>query len=206
MFLPFYLTLPLQHLTYQANMIFPQFMINTIFFQGIANWALVYLLWQIHCTINPYIWPRICAELIRLLDTFNFKFLLLSIISLNRCALHRPLARYVKLRVAHAPGIPGTFSPPPRFSDPDMHHITCRDACRDLLTSDFLWSRWRGKLSRHSRRMCNPQFYVSAKGPMTLFKMVKEIKKIMLTALPVVMGWIHNRHILYYVICYQTHK
>ena len=38
---------------------------------------------------------------------------------------HGPLARYVKLRVAHAPGMPGTFSPPPRVSDPDMHHGTC---------------------------------------------------------------------------------
>ena len=36
-----------------------------------------------------------------------------------------PLARYVNLRVAHAPGMPGTFFPPPRFSDPDMHHGTC---------------------------------------------------------------------------------
>ena len=26
---------------------------------------------------------------------------------------HEPLTRYVKLRVAHAPGMPGTFSPPP---------------------------------------------------------------------------------------------
>ena len=26
---------------------------------------------------------------------------------------HWPLTRYVKLRVAHAPGMPGTFSPPP---------------------------------------------------------------------------------------------
>ena len=26
---------------------------------------------------------------------------------------------------AHAPGIPGTFSPPARVSDPDMHHGTC---------------------------------------------------------------------------------
>ena len=26
---------------------------------------------------------------------------------------HRPLTRYVKLRVAHAPGMAGTFSPPP---------------------------------------------------------------------------------------------
>ena len=35
------------------------------------------------------------------------------------------LARYVKLRVAHAPGMPVTFSPPPRVSDPGMHHGTC---------------------------------------------------------------------------------
>ena len=36
-----------------------------------------------------------------------------------------PLTRYVKLRVAHAPGIPGTFSQPLRVSDPDMHYGTC---------------------------------------------------------------------------------
>ena len=34
------------------------------------------------------------------------------------------------------------------------------------LTSGFLWSRWRGKRSRHSRRMRNPQFHVSGKRPM----------------------------------------
>ena len=33
-------------------------------------------------------------------------------------------ARQVKLRVVHAPGMPGTFSPPPWASDPDMHHGT----------------------------------------------------------------------------------
>ena len=33
------------------------------------------------------------------------------------------------------------------------------------LTSGFLWSRWRGKRSRHSRRMRKPQFYVSGKRP-----------------------------------------
>ena len=38
---------------------------------------------------------------------------------------HGPLARYVKLRVAHAPGMPETFFPPPRVSNPDMHHGTC---------------------------------------------------------------------------------
>ena len=84
---------------------------------------------------------------------------------------HGPLARYVKLRVAHAPGMPGTFSPPPLGSDPDMHHDTCAThvswCMPGSLTSVFLWSRWRGKRSRHSRRMRNRQFYVSGKRPMT---------------------------------------
>ena len=34
-----------------------------------------------------------------------------------------PLTRYVKLRIAHAPGMPGTVSLPPQVSDPDMHHV-----------------------------------------------------------------------------------
>ena len=38
---------------------------------------------------------------------------------------HGPLTRYVKLRSAHAPGMPGTFSLLPRVSDPDMHQGTC---------------------------------------------------------------------------------
>ena len=90
---------------------------------------------------------------------------------------HGPLARYVKLSVAHAPGMPWTFSPPPRFSDPDMHHGTCVThvswCMPGSLTSDFLWSRWRGKRSRHSRRMHNPQFYVSGKRPMDLLQIVR---------------------------------
>ena len=80
-----------------------------------------------------------------------------------------PLARYLKLRVAYAPGIPGTFSSPPRVSDPDMHHGTCMIHAQwwmpGSLTSGFLWSRWQGKCSRHSRRMRNPQFCISGKRP-----------------------------------------
>ena len=38
---------------------------------------------------------------------------------------HGPLARYVKLRVAYAPGVSGTFSSSPLVSDPRMHHGTC---------------------------------------------------------------------------------
>ena len=85
-------------------------------------------------------------------------------------AVYGPLDRYVKLRVTHAPGMPGTFSPPLRVSDPDMHHGMCVThvpwCMLGLLTSGFLWRRWWGKTSRHSRRMRNPQFYVSGKRPM----------------------------------------
>ena len=87
---------------------------------------------------------------------------------------HGPLTRYAKLRVAQAPGMffpgtQGTFSPPSRVSDPDMHHGTCVTYVPwympGSLTSDFLWSRWRGKRSQHSRHMRNTQFCVSGKRP-----------------------------------------
>ena len=59
-----------------------------------------------------------------------------------------PLARYVTLLVAHAPRMPGTFSPPPWVNDPDMHHgmcVTHEPWCMSgSLTSGFLWSRSRG--------------------------------------------------------------
>ena len=51
-----------------------------------------------------------------------------------------------------------------------MHHGTCVThvplCMPGSLTSDFLWYWWRGKHSRHSRRMRNPQFDVSGKRPM----------------------------------------
>ena len=77
---------------------------------------------------------------------------------------------YVKLQVAHAPGMPGTFSSPPRVSDPDMHRGTCVThvpwCIPGSLVRGFLWSRWWGKRFWHSRRICNPQFCVSGKRPM----------------------------------------
>ena len=82
-------------------------------------------------------------------------------------ASHEPYIRYAKLWVAHAPRMPGTFSPPPRVSDPDMHHGTCLThvpwCMPGSLTSGIFWGRWRGKRSRHSRCMRNPQFCVSGK-------------------------------------------
>ena len=87
------------------------------------------------------------------------------------CSSHGPLTRHTKLRVVHAPGMPGTFSPPPRVSDPVMHQGTCVThvpwCMPGSLTNGFLWSRWRGKRSRHSRRMRNPQCYVSGMRPIT---------------------------------------
>ena len=60
---------------------------------------------------------------------------------------HGPLARYVKIAGAQSPGMPGTFSPLPRVSDPDMHHGTCVTrvpwCMPGSLTSGFLWSRRR---------------------------------------------------------------
>ena len=81
------------------------------------------------------------------------------------------LSKYAKLRVAHAPGMPGTFSLTPWVSDPDMHHGTCVAhvpwCMSGSLTNGFLWNRWREKRSQHSWRMRNPQFCVSGKRSMT---------------------------------------
>ena len=63
----------------------------------------------------------------------------------------------------------GKFSSAPRVSDSDMNHGACVThvswCIPRTLTSGFLWSQWRGKRSRHSRRMHNPQFYLSGKRP-----------------------------------------
>ena len=54
-----------------------------------------------------------------------------------------------KIAGAHAPGMPGTFSPSLQASDPDMHHGTCVThvpwCMLGSLTSGFLWNRRRGK-------------------------------------------------------------
>ena len=66
----------------------------------------------------------------------------------TRCLVpsHGPLARYVKLLVAH---MPGTFSPTTWVSDPDMHHGTCVThvtwCMPGSLTNGILWNRSQGK-------------------------------------------------------------
>ena len=94
----------------------------------------------------------------------------------NACSLHRypwTSCQIRKIAGAHARGMPGTFSPSPQVSDPDMHHGTCVThvpwCMPGSLTYGFLWKRRREKFSRHSRRMRNLQFYVSGKRPIDLF-------------------------------------
>ena len=79
-----------------------------------------------------------------------------------------PLIRYVKLRVAHAPG---TFSPPPRVGDPDMHHGTCVThvpwCILGSLTSGFLWSRWRKNVPSIPGACAKHNFTYLVRGPCT---------------------------------------
>ena len=89
------------------------------------------------------------------------------------------LARYVKLWVAHTPGIPERF---PRHRGLAIltygtcvtygtsHNGTCVTqvlwCMPGSLTNGFLWSRWRGKRFRHSRRMRSTHFYASGNRSM----------------------------------------
>ena len=73
--------------------------------------------------------------------------------------------RYVKLRVAHAPGMPGTFcrhrlQRKPLVSDPGMHYGTC--VTHVQLCISLPLARGGGK-----NVPGNPQFYVSGKRPIT---------------------------------------
>ena len=81
------------------------------------------------------------------------------------------LTRYVKLWVAHAPRMSETFPPPPTSkettSSRSCHASRLGRHARALMHGGIANPRWRGKLSRHSRRMRNPQFYVSGKLPIS---------------------------------------
>ena len=65
-----------------------------------------------------------------------------------------PLVRYVRLRVAHAPGMPGTFFPPTDFKG------NCRVVCRDRLPAVA------GKTFPAFPAHAHPQSYVFGKRPM----------------------------------------
>ena len=90
---------------------------------------------------------------------------------------HGPLARNVKLWVAHVPGMPGTFSLATDFKGYCWLAVpacittrasrTCRDTCRDCLPAKV------GKTIPAFPAHAHPQFYVSGKRPIVtaLFEM-----------------------------------
>ena len=87
-----------------------------------------------------------------------------------------PLARYVKLQVAHAPRIPGTFSPPSRVSDPDMHHGTCVThvlwCIPGSLTSGFRWKSVGGNVPGIPGACATRNFTYLVRGPWGNGKMI----------------------------------
>ena len=87
-------------------------------------------------------------------------------------ASYTPLTRYEILRVAHAPEMPGTFSPPPtsketagKRSRHTSRHVRDARAVMHVAITNVPGIPDH-KRSRHSRRMRNPQFHVSSKRPM----------------------------------------
>ena len=73
------------------------------------------------------------------------------LIKITRCFIRTAWAccQIRKIAGAHAPGMPGTFSPSPQVSAPDMHHGTCVThvpwCMPGLVTSGFRWNRRRGE-------------------------------------------------------------
>ena len=90
----------------------------------------------------------------------------------SSCQAMGLFTRYVKLRVTHAPGMPGTFSPPPWASDPDMHHGTCVTHvpwCMPIsLTSGFLWHRCRENVPGIPGACASRNFPYLVRGPLQL--------------------------------------
>ena len=125
-----------------------------------------------HCFSTKSWWSSMCFHFLPPELLVLFVELIVMMTQTHYDVSNGPLARYAKLLIAHAPEMPGTFSLPPRISDPDMHHGTCVThvpwCIPGSLTCGFIWSRCRGKRSRHSQRMRNPQFYVFGKRPMDM--------------------------------------
>ena len=138
---------------------------------NVCRWRNALKAWKILCGIKTYITCHLSVPI--WMATFLDPFLYIAENGRSQWE-HIQLLPWVscqirKLRVAHEPGMQWTFSPPPWVRDPDVHHGTCVThvpwGMPGSLTSSFLWRQWRGKRSRHSWRMRNPQFYVSGKRP-----------------------------------------
>ena len=131
---------------------------HSLFVKKVSVWARLFGR-LVGVSIYTYVNRRYCKQ-------FTVWYPEVTLVSID-CTMGLLPDTYVKLRVAHAPEMPGTFSPLPRLSYPDMHHGACVThvpwCMPGSLNSGFLWRWWRGKRSRHSRRMRNKQYCVSGK-------------------------------------------
>ena len=75
-----------------------------------------------------------------------------------------PFTRYVKFWIAHAPGCRERF-PRHRLQRKPLVSDHCMLRARAVMHVGITNPRWRGKRSRHSWRMPNPQIYESDKRP-----------------------------------------
>ena len=118
-------------------------------------------------------WCRFGTRKHMTLDTWDA--MRVSVIMMVADALHpgHPshrglLAKYVKLRVAHAPGIPGTFFPPPRVSDPTCIMASASRDARVVMHVGIANYRFplKSVASKNFLAHAQPAIFVSRKMPM----------------------------------------
>ena len=111
------------------------------------------------------LWENCCHWVVNVIEVdLILKFLQKTYVACNRAfwtgwhdessnkymASHGPLTRYIKLRVAHAPGMPGTFSLSPTSKETDSYRS--RNASRHMRDTRAVMHvgianlRWRGNV------------------------------------------------------------
>ena len=133
------------------------------------NWLIVRTFFRTFKRINPRLVSAEICGIFKRVFLMNIIGTWFTLNALKRNTLwHGHLSRYVNLRVAHAPGMPGTFSRLLRVSDPDMHHGMCvmhvPGCMQGSLTCGFLWSRWRGKRFQHTGACATHNFTYLVRG------------------------------------------
>ena len=133
-----------------------------------VHWANMGPTWVLSAPDGPHVGPmNLLSGMYKITRLQSSR--IWNLITYMKIICHGPLTRYVKLQVAHAPGMPGTFSPPPTskeaVSKRSQHASRHVRHARAVMHVGIANPRWRGKRSRHSRRMRNPQFYLFGKRP-----------------------------------------
>ena len=121
-------------------------------------------------------WNHLCSQLISQLPELCIIFVYGPLPDTHNCGLR--MRRECRERFPRH-----WLQRKPLVSDPDMHHGTCVTHVPSCMSRSP--TRGRVKRSRYSRRMRNPQFYVSGKRPIArmwiLCKMYQQLKRTLWT-------------------------